>query len=66
MYSTGTGTTQSYKNAFKWALKAAEDGYPNAQFTLGYLYWHGQGFQQSYEHALQWYLKAADAGHPYA
>ncbi|MBR6870569.1 MAG: sel1 repeat family protein [Candidatus Methanomethylophilaceae archaeon] len=36
MYSTGTGVTYSEPEAFRWTLKAAEQGDAEAQADVGY------------------------------
>jgi hypothetical protein len=46
-----------------WYLKAAEQGYPRAQYSLGVKYDNGQGTPQDYGQALSWYRKAAERGH---
>ena len=35
MYSKGTGVPQDYKEAAKWTLKAAEQGYGPAKNSIG-------------------------------
>lgn len=45
--------------AFQWALRAANAGFPKAQFTLGYFYEHGKGCDRNMEYAWKWYEKAA-------
>jgi len=37
---------QDYKEAVKWYLKAAEQGYALAQFNLGNMYYNGDGVLQ--------------------
>jgi len=59
MYNTGNGVPQSYANAEKWCRKAAEQGYADAQFDLGYLYYKSK----DYFEAVWWYHKAAEQGH---
>ena len=43
--------------------KAAEQGYADAQYNLGVMYYHGQGVPQSYVKAAQWHRKAAEQGY---
>ncbi len=38
MYYDGWGVPQDYAEAVKWWRKAAEQGYGEAQFNLGYMY----------------------------
>ncbi|MEX0999591.1 MAG: SEL1-like repeat protein [Thermodesulfobacteriota bacterium] len=44
----------------------ADQGFVEAQYSLGFLYKHGQGVRQSYEEAAKWYRKAADQRHAVA
>lgn len=44
--------------------RAAELGYPPAQFTLGTMYAAGRGVSQDDEKALQWYRRSAENGEP--
>jgi len=46
MYIHEEGVTQNYKAAFKWAKLAAEQGYAEAWYSLGWLYVRGQGVLQ--------------------
>jgi hypothetical protein len=62
MYDNGQGTPQDYKQAFKWYMKAAEQGYASAQYNLGSMYNNGQGTPQDYKQAIKWYTKAAEQG----
>lgn len=43
-------------------LKAAENGSPVAQFSLGMAYIQGNGVSQNYEEAEKWFRKAAEQG----
>ena len=47
-------------------MKAAEQGYADAQFNLGAMYGHGTGVPINYKEAIKWYLKAAEQGEAYA
>lgn len=62
MYSEGKGFEKSDKEAFKWYLKSAQQGYHKAQFNLGNEYNEGVGVKQNYKEAAKWYLKAAKQG----
>lgn len=48
--------------AVKWYLKAADQGYAEAQNNLAVSYRNGQGVPQDYGEAIKWYRKAADQG----
>jgi TPR repeat protein len=48
MYEQVEGTTQDYKQAFKWYSKAAEQGNVQAQFNLALMYYKGNGTKQNY------------------
>lgn len=57
------GVMYNKKNDYKRALglfsKAAEQGHPGAQCTLGLMYYYGQGIQEDHNKAAQWFTKAA-------
>ena len=57
------GVPQDYGQAAEWFRKAADHGYPAAQFNLAYLYGEGRGVPQDRGQALAWYRKAAEQGH---
>lgn len=62
-----------YNKAFEWRVKAANQGYAPAQFSVGQNYYFGpskfegptkgQGVSQDYSEAFKWYMKAANQGH---
>jgi hypothetical protein len=62
MYEKGQGIEEDYKQAIKWYIKSAEQGYAMAQFNLGAMYDKGEGVTQDYKEALKWYMKAAEQG----
>ena len=62
LYYNGYGVAKDYEEAMKWYLKAAEQGYANAENIIGELYYYGEGVAQDYEEAMKWYLKAAKQG----
>lgn len=53
----------NYLEAVKWYRKAAEQGYANAQYNLGWCYDLGRGVARDYVEAAKWYRKAAAQGH---
>lgn len=50
--------------AVKWWRKAAEQGYPGAQYNLGVCLYFGEGISQNFSEAVKWYRKAAEQRHP--
>ncbi|WP_439239164.1 tetratricopeptide repeat protein [Lonepinella sp. BR2919] len=44
-------------------IDKANEGYPEAQWLLGYMYKTGDGLSQNYAQAVKWYRKAAEQGH---
>lgn len=44
-------------------MKRAQNGDPEAQFTLGNMYLRGTGIEQDYEKAIYWLKMAAQKGH---
>lgn len=62
MYFNGEGTAVNYDEAFRWFMKAASQGLPEAQNMLGYCYENGKGVKENDEVAKEWYSKAAAQG----
>ena len=54
-YYYGFRVPKDYAEAVKWFRLAAEQGYANAQFFLGYLHEEGQGVLQDNVKAHMWY-----------
>ena len=52
--------------AMKWYRKAAEQGYANAQYNLGWMYANGEGVSKDDNEAVKWYRKAAEQGDAHA
>jgi septal ring-binding cell division protein DamX len=50
----------NYPLAFQEVKAPAEDGDPNAQYALGYMYYYGKGTQQDITLGKYWIQKAAD------
>ena len=57
---------EDYKTALREYGPLARQGYPQAQFVLGWMYSGGKGVLQNYAEALKWYRLAAGKGHPLA
>jgi hypothetical protein len=55
--------TKDSVEAIKWYRKAAEQGYANAQYELGWMYDSGNGVPMDSAEAVNWYRKAAEQGH---
>ena len=53
---------ENYVEAVECFRDAAERGYAEAQFYLGYCYENGEGVARDYEKAAKWYRDAADQG----
>ena len=60
IYFYGRVVDTDYEEAVKWYRKAAEKGYPKAQFNLGLCYETGNGVEQDYMEAVKWFRKAAE------
>jgi hypothetical protein len=58
MYDLGQGVPQDPVEAFRWYLKAAEQGDPRAQTIAAIIYERSR----QYTRALDWYRKAAESG----
>ncbi len=48
--------------AAKWYRKAAEQGHPYAQFSLGLALYNGDGVKKDLAEAISWYRKSAEGG----
>ena len=48
--------------AVKWYRKAAEQGFAEAQYSLGVMYAEGRGVQQDFVQAHMWFDLAAASG----
>ena len=63
-YQFGVEVEQDSKEAVKWYQKAAEQGLPKAQCSLGEMYHDGKGgVTKDYKKAVTLYRKAAEQGH---
>ena len=60
-YGNG-GVTQNQEVAVRWYMRAAEQGYPGAQFNLGNCYQLGEGVKEDKSQAVYWYRQAALQG----
>lgn len=56
------GRQGAYDTAFKLLTDAAEAGYGEAQYNLGFLYECGEWGRKSINTAISWYKKAAEKG----
>ena len=53
---------QDDAKAANWYLKAAEQGLPEAQWNLGWMYESGKGVPFDEKEAMKWFHKAAIQG----
>ncbi len=58
-YINGDGVPQSYKEAMKWFMSAAEQGFAKSQNNLGVMYRNGWNTRQDYVRAYMWLKIAA-------
>ena len=63
IYRDGNGVPQDYEQAVTWHRKAAEQGFANAQYTMGVMYLYGIGISQNKDEAREWLQKATAQGH---
>ena len=49
--------------AVKWFQRAAEQGYAQAQYNLGFCYEYGTGVVKNLPEAGKWYQKAIQGGY---
>ena len=50
------------EEAARWFRLAAEQGYPDAEYSLGLAYSRGEGLPQDSARAVKWLHKAAEKG----
>lgn len=63
LYFTGAVEFEQNREwGVQWYLRAANQGYAKAQFTLGYCYEFGEGVPQDQAEALFWYYAAYNNG----
>ena len=54
-----SGRASDYEEALKWAIRAAENGRKESNYTIGFLYYHGKGVPRDIHEALKWLEVAA-------
>ena len=54
---------EDYGKVFELVFPLAASGNADAQYTLGYLYFHGLGTEKSEAQAMNWIQRAAAQGH---
>lgn len=59
----GIGVEENEGEAFKYYLKAAEEGYMRAMYHTGRCYYYGYGVKENYNEAFRWFNDAA--GHEF-
>ncbi|MBE9589341.1 tetratricopeptide repeat protein, partial [Moraxella sp. K1630] len=53
---------ENYTQAIEWYTKSANQGYAEAQYNLGVMYYNGHGIKQDYQKAFEWHSKSASQG----
>lgn len=62
MYQEGFGVRKDYGEALRWYTLSAEQGNPDAEYSLGVMYLNGQGVRKDLAEALKWLRRAAGHG----
>ena len=60
MYHEAKGVSQDFAEAIDWYRQSAEQGFAQAQYNLGYMYYKGEGVSQDYI-AAHTFFDLADA-----
>lgn len=60
LYDKGDGVPRDQEQAFRWWLKAAEQGQPAGQFNVALSYRLGLGVTQDYGEAVNWYQRTGE------
>jgi uncharacterized protein len=64
MYARGDGVAENLLDAVKWYRLSAEQGFPEAQYALGVIYFsRNPSVPMDYDEAIKWYRQAAEQGH---
>lgn len=63
MVGAGQSFPVNHPEAYEWALRAALNGLPKAQFTAGFFLEQGIGVHKDIVEATKWYKRAADGGY---
>lgn len=66
VFSTGWREKKESQEAFSWFLKAAEQGYTEAENQVGECYRDGHGVEPDMSEAVRWFEKAAGQNNPRA
>ena len=61
--SRWNGDAHDACEAVKWFRRAANQGYAEAQYDLGLIYFNGRGVTRDNGEAAKWFLKSAEQGH---
>ncbi|MBA6383830.1 sel1 repeat family protein [Colwellia sp. BRX10-6] len=63
-YLNGTGVPENKKLAVEWCIKSAKQGYEDAQYFLGRMYYYGDIIiiPENKKLAFEWFNKAAEQG----
>jgi len=62
IYKKGLAGTVNLKEAVRWYMQSAQQGYAPAQYNLAVAYDTGSGIQHNLQEAMKWYTKAAKQG----
>ena len=65
-FARALAKSKEFAEAAEWYKKSADQGYVQAQYSLGDVYEFGEGVQVNYVLAQNWYKKAADQGYTHA
>ena len=60
MCYNGIGVEENLDESVSWYRKSAQQGYPEAQFNLGYMHEIGDWVAQDYAKAAEYYQKAVE------
>ena len=63
MYFRGKGVPEDEAQGLAWVKKAADQGFPEAQYKIGTGYRTGFALPMDRSEAVKWYQKAAKQGH---
>ncbi|KAG9068851.1 hypothetical protein KI688_011138 [Linnemannia hyalina] len=58
--AVGLSVSRSYSAVLEWFIKAADQGDPDAQYSVGAMYNVGKSDPQNFAKAMEWYRMAAD------
>jgi len=62
VYQYGKGCSEDFGKAVKYYKLAADQGHPDAEYFMGYMFEYGRGVANNKDEAVRWYTLAMQHG----